>query len=122
MVYPELSYKIIGAVFSVFNELGYGYQEKYYQKAIVKTLKILGIPFKEQVSYSISFRNEIIGRYFLDFLIDNKVVLEIKKENNFRRQNIQQVVGYLKKTNLKLGIIVNFTKGGVKFKRILNLY
>ena len=109
-------------VFSVFNGLGYGYQEKYYQKAIAKTLKILSIPFKEQAPYNIRFKNEIIGRYFLDFLIDDKIILEIKKENNFRRQNIQQIVGYLKRTNLKLGIIVNFTKNGVKFKRILNLY
>ena len=58
----------------------------------------------------------------MDFLIDGKIILEIKKDTNFRRTNIEQVVGYLKETNLRLGIIVNFTKEGVKFKRILNLY
>lgn len=122
LVYPDLSYKIIGVVFDIFNELGYGYQEKYYQKAIAKSFNRLNITYKEQVPYAIKFKGEIIGRYFLDFLIDNKIILEIKKETNFRRHNIQQVVGYLRKTNLKLGILVNFTKDGVKFKRILNIY
>lgn len=80
------------------------------------------MPFKEQVPFNIKFKEEIIGRYFLDFLIDGKIILEIKKETNFKKRNIQQVFGYLKKTNLKLGLLVNFTKDGVKFKRILNLY
>lgn len=122
LIYPDLSYKIIGVVFDIFNELGYGYQEKYYQKAIAKSFNHLSITYKEQIPYAIKFKGEIIGRYFLDFLIDNKIILEIKKETNFRRHNIQQVVGYLRKTNLKLGILVNFTKDGVKFKRILNIY
>lgn len=122
MVYPNLSYKIIGVIFDVFNELGYGYQEKYYQKAIAKSLTKLKLLYKEQVPYEIQFEGETIGRYFFDFLIKNKIVLEIKKETNFRRHNIEQVVGYLKKSNLKLGLLVNFTKDGVKFKRILNTY
>ncbi len=80
------------------------------------------IPYREQVPFEIKFQGKNIGRYFLDFLIDGKIILEIKKETKFRKHNIKQVVGYLKKTNLKLGIIVNFTKDGIKFKRILNLY
>lgn len=109
-------------VFDVFNQLGYGYQEKYYQKAIAKSLKVLNIPFKEQLPFNIKYKDEIIGRYFLDFLIDGKIILEIKKESSFHKRNIEQVIGYLKKTNLKLGLLVNFTKNGIKFKRILNLY
>ena len=71
MVYPELSYKIIGSIFEVFNNLGYGYQEKYYQKAIAKELKRLEIPFKEQAPFEINFKGEIIGKYFLDFLVED---------------------------------------------------
>lgn len=97
LIYPELSYKIIGAVFSVFNEMGYGYQEKYYQKAIAKTLSLLKIPYKEQVPLEVNFRGNKIGRYFLDFLVEDKIILEIKKETNFRRRNIEQVIAYLKK-------------------------
>lgn len=72
--------------------------------------------------FEIRFKGESIGRYFFDFLIEDKIILEIKKETNFRRHNIEQLLGYLKKSNLKLGILVNFTKDGVKFKRILNIY
>lgn len=62
-----------------------------------------------------------LGKYFIDFLVENKIVLEIKKGNRFSRRDIEQVYAYLKLTNLKLGIIANFTNNGIKFKRIINL-
>ncbi len=121
LVYPELSYKVIGILFNVFNELGYGYQEKYYQKAIAIAFKDTGVIFKEQVSAPLEFRGRAIGRYYLDFLIEEKIILEIKRGDRFLRKNIEQVYGYLKKFNLKLGLLVNFTSNGLKFKRIVNL-
>lgn len=120
IIYPELSYKIIGIIFDVFNSLGYGYQEKYYQKAIGVALKENNIEFKEQVPVKISYKNNTLGTYFLDFLVDNKIVLEIKKSSRFSRKNIEQVFAYLKASNLKLGILINFSPNDVKFKRILN--
>lgn len=121
LVYPELSYKIIGILFSVFNELGYGYQEKYYQKAIASILKGNGINFKEQISAPLQFKGNKIGYYYLDFLIEGKLVLEIKKGNRFLKSNIEQVYAYLRRFNLKLGIIANFTNEGLRFKRIVNI-
>ena len=121
LVYPELSYKIIGILFNVFNELGYGYQEKYYQRATAQALKENGIKFEEQDSAPLEFRSKIIGRYFVDLLIDDKVVLEIKRGDRFLKTNINQVYAYLKRFNLKLGILVNFTNSGLKFKRIVNI-
>ncbi len=121
LVYPELSYKVIGVLFSVFNELGYGYQEKYYQKAIAITFRENGINFKEQVFAPLEFKNQKIGSYYLDFLIEDKLILEIKKGERFLKTNIEQVYAYLKRFNLKLGIIANFTKKGLKYKRIVNI-
>jgi len=121
LVYPELSYKIIGILFSVFNELGYGYQEKYYQKAITIIFKENGINFKEQISAPLQFKGNKIGYYYLDFLIEGKLVLEIKKGDRFLKSNIEQVYAYLRRFNLKLGIIANFTKEGLRFKRIVNI-
>ncbi len=121
LIYPELSYKIIGILFSVFNEIGYGYQEKYYQKAITMILKESGISFKEQISAPLQFRGNKIGHYHLDFLVEDKLVLEIKKGDRFLKSNIEQVYAYLKRFNLKLGIIANFTKEGLRFKRIVNI-
>ena len=121
VVYKELSYQIVGVLFEVFNELGYGYKEKYYQKAIASLLKEKNISFKEQLMYKIKFKNEDLGNQFLDFLIDDKIILEIKRGNYFSKHNIQQVKQYLKVTNKKLAILANFTEKGVKTMRVLNI-
>jgi len=121
LVYPELSYCIIGASFDVFNEMGYGHQEKYYEKALAKIFRKRGINFQEQVMGKVSFDGENVGRYYLDFLVENKIVIELKRGDRFLRSNINQVVAYLKTFNLKLGILINFTSTGVKYKRILNI-
>lgn len=121
LIYPELSYKIVGILFDVYNELGGGYREKYYQKAIALTLKKEKLLFKEQVYIPLVFKGESIGSNYLDFLIENKIILEIKAGENFVRKNITQVYSYLKINNLKLGILANFTKTGLRSKRILNI-
>ena len=121
VIYPELSYKIIGILFNVWNSVGYGHKESFYQKAVRKTLKDESIPFEEQVKVKVKYREEEIGIYQLDFLIEGKIVLEIKKREFFSKKDIEQLYAYLKATKLKLGIIAHFTKSGVKFKRILNI-
>ncbi len=88
---------------------------------VAKLLKNNNLKFTEQTYFPIKITEEKIGNYYLDFLIENKIVLEIKKDTEFRRKNIEQVYNYLKYTNLKLGILANFTKNGVRFKRILNI-
>lgn len=121
LIYKELSYEIVGILFEVYNEIGYGYQEKYYQRAAEIILVRKGIKFKKQVPYNLSFKGKIIGRYFLDFLIDGKIIVEIKKGNKYSKQNLNQVKGYLKATGLKLAILANFTQNGVKFLRVVNI-
>jgi len=120
IIYKDLSYKIVGVLFEVFNELGYGYQEKYYEIVAEKCFIMYNIPYKRQIKYKAVFKGEEIGKYYLDFLIDNKIILELKKGNHFSKSYIEQVKGYLKVTNLKLAILANFTPGGVKVLRILN--
>jgi len=121
IIYKELSYEVVGILFEVFNELGYGYKEKYYQRAIAYLLKEKNISFKEQLMYRVNFKGKNIGNQFLDFLIDDKIILEIKKGNYFSRHNIEQVKQYLQVTNKKLAILANFTERGVKTMRILNI-
>lgn len=120
IVFPDLSYKIIGASFNVFNKLGFGLQEKYYQRALAIEFKNLNINFKEQESLSLKYKDEAIGRYIVDFLIDNKIILELKVVNKLGYVNAKQVLGYLKISGIKLGILIYFTKDGVKYRRILN--
>ena len=122
IIYKELSYEIIGILFNVFEELGYDYHEKYYERAIAKCLISKGIPFKRQFPAQILFNKEKIGQVFFDFLIDDKIVLEIKVGNRFLRNNFAQVKNYLKASGKQLGILANFTSNGVKFYRILNIH
>jgi len=121
ILYPELSYKIVGILFEVSNTLGHKYQERYYQKTVSTLLRNAGMKFKEQVPVRLSIGNQNIAKGVVDFLVEDKVVLEIKKGERFLKSNIDQVYSYLKMTNLKLGILVNFTPRGLQFKRIINL-
>jgi GxxExxY protein len=121
LVYPELSYKIVGLLYDVYNKLGYGYKEKYYQNATEVAFKRSNMQYKREVYCRLKYNATTIGRYYLDFLIEGKVVLELKKGNYFRKKNIEQVYEYLKANNLKLAILANFTQKEVKIKRIVNL-
>jgi GxxExxY protein len=121
LVYPELSYKVYGVLFDVFRKVGPGFLEKHYQKAIGIALREVGLKVEEQLMVPLLFEDKVIGKYFLDFLIENTVVLEIKKGDYYNKQNIDQVVAYLKAKKIKLGLIANFTSHGVKIKRIINL-
>lgn len=120
ILYKELSYVIVGALFDTFKTLGANYQEKYCQKAVEKFLIKRKIPFKREVPVEIIIESERIGRHFLDFLIDNEVILEIKKGNRPNMSDIKQVLMYLKTTGLKLGILAYFGSNGVVCKRIIN--
>lgn len=121
IIYKELSYKIVGILYEVYNELGYGFKEIYYERAIRKCFVEKGIKFKEQIPFRLSFKGKVIGTFYLDFLVDNSIILEIKKGKYFSKKNIEQVNEYLRITGRKLAIIANFTPSGVNFKRIINI-
>lgn len=121
LVYPELSYQIVGLLYDVHNKIGGGHKEKYIQRAIEILLKKNKIAYQKELLCPLIFEGKTIGKYFLDFLIENKIVLEIKVGERFSKESIDQVFSYLKVNNLKLGILAQFTKEKVRFRRILNL-
>ncbi len=121
IIYKELSFKIVGILFDVYNELGYGYQEKIYERAVEKLFIKEALKYERQPCYKLQIQGENIGRYYLDFLVDDKIILELKKGNYFSRKNIEQVYAYLKATDKKLAILANFTSKGIACKRIVNI-
>lgn len=121
LIYPELSYKIVGLLYDVHNKIGGGHKEKYIQSAIEILLKKNKVVYQKELMCPLIFEGKTIGKYFLDFLIENKIVLEIKVGERFSKESIDQVFSYLKGNNLKLGILAQFTKEKVRFRRILNL-
>lgn len=121
LIYADECYKIMGLIFEVFHNFGYGHKEKIYQKAIAEIFRQNKINFKEQASAKLKLGEKYLGIYYLDFIVLDKIVIEIKQRNFFSRKDIQQLYSYLKATGLKLGIIVHFTQKGVQYKRIVNL-
>ena len=121
LVYPELSYKIVGLLFEVYNELGPGHKEKVYEKALAALFEENNIQYKEQLFCPVVFKGKQIGKYFIDFLVEKKIVLELKQGIRTSKKNLDQVHTYLKTNDLKLGIIAQFGTDEVKFKRVLNI-
>lgn len=120
LLHKQLSYKIVGILYEVYNELGSGYQEKYYQRAVSLKLVRDKIKHQDQVPIELKVEDKSIGRYYLDSLIEDKIILELKVGNRFYPRDYRQVRAYLKKFNLELGILSLFSKNGVKYERILN--
>lgn len=120
LIYPKLSYKIMGILFKVHQELGPHLLEKYYQRAIEQELKNQGLKFSREVPVKISYGNKSIGRYLLDFVIENKVILEIKAQSEYSSRFFRQALAYLRQTNLPLAIIANFRKPSLEYKRVIN--
>lgn len=122
LTHPELSYKIMGCAFDVYNELGYGYAEKDYQKALAIAFRKKGLAFTEQTYFPIKFQDEIIKKGFGDFVVEEKVIVELKKNPRFAKAHIEKVNQYLKSSKLQLALLINYTPGGVISKRLVNLY
>jgi GxxExxY protein len=120
LLYKELSYKIVGLSFNVFNELGYGYRENIYQRAFAEELKKNKLKYKSECPVRLKYGDRIIGTYFIDFIIADKIVIELKFVNDFYTRDIKQLISYLKATNLRLGILIIFTKEGIKYRRFAN--
>lgn len=120
VIYPELSYKIMGVLFDVHNQLGNRYQEKYYSRAVRLGFQKIGLKFEKELMVNLMYDNKIVGKYYLDFLVESKIVIEIKAVPIFSRKDFKQILGYLKAKKLELGILVNFRNERLQYKRILN--
>lgn len=121
LVHDELSYQIIGSCFEVHNEIGGGHRESFYQKGLAAVLRQREIPFQEQVHVDLVVAGEKVGKYFLDFLVDKRVIIEIKSSKFFRQSDFRQATAYLQALKLELALLVAFTPTGVRYKRVVNL-
>jgi len=121
LVEPALSYQIVGVLFRVHSAVGPGLQEKHYQRAVATALRDAQLSFREQVNLPLMFGGKSIGRYVLDFLIEERVILEIKRGDFCSPDHIAQIKRYLEVLKLPLGILANFGSQRVVYRRILNI-
>jgi GxxExxY protein len=120
LIYSDLSFKIVGILFKVHNQLGRYCNEKQYSDLIEKCLNDSKIKFEREKVLPESFTGEKPSRNKVDFLIENKIVLEIKSKRVVIKEDYYQVRRYLEALNLKLGIIANFRNLYLRPKRVLN--
>lgn len=119
MLYKELSYQIMSAIFEVHNTLGSGFLEKVYENALLVELSIRGIMAEAQKPLIVHFKGIEVGCYCADIVVNGQILLELKAVDAFTKAHDAQVLNYLKATGLKLGILINFGKERVESKRFV---
>jgi GxxExxY protein len=120
LIYSDLTYEIRGVLFKIQNELGRFCNEKQYADAIENKLKELKINYKREETIPPSFEGELKGRNKVDFIIEDKLILELKAKRILEKEDYYQVRRYLDAFNKKLGLLVNFRQKMIQVKRILN--
>jgi GxxExxY protein len=118
--YSDLTSKIIVCAMSVHKELGNGFQEVIYQRALAIELAIAGLLFTREYEMPVFYREEQIGTRRVDFLIEGMISLEIKAISQLENVHFVQAINYLEAYNLEIGLLINFGENSLKFKRLTN--
>jgi len=121
VLYPELSYQVMQAVFEVHNHLGPGFTEDIYESALAYELELLQILFERQRPIQIYYKERFVGVYRLDMVIDEKIILEIKAVATLNDIFQAQLHSYLCATGLQLGLLINFGTKQVQSTRMVNI-
>jgi GxxExxY protein len=119
IIYPDLSYAIVGAFFNVHKALGPGFLESIYEMALVEELTERHLKVETQKLINLYYKKKKIGIHKLDIVVEDKVVIELKAVERFCLHHKAQLRSYLKAGGYKLGILVNFSKNKVEYERIL---
>lgn len=122
MLYEDLTGKILEACFEVSNELGIGYLESVYEKALLIALRQKGLKAESQIPLQVKFRDEIVGNFFVDILVENKILIELKVTNGLTKEFYAQTINYLKATGLEVGLLVTFGTPKIEFRRFDNKF
>lgn len=115
-LHKELSNKILKAFYNVYNDLGYGFLEKVYENALIIELRQMNINCEKQKPIKVKYKNEIVGEYYADIIVDNNIILELKAAESLCEEHELQLINYLKATKIEIGLLLNFGKKP-EFKR-----
>lgn len=115
----ELTYRVIGAVHEVSNELGPGFLEKVYQRALVQELCARGMKAEAEVAIEVFYKGRSVGNYFADVMVDDTLVVELKCVETLSAAHVSQCANYLKACEKPLGLLVNFQSPRVQCKRVV---
>ena len=119
ILYQDLTGKIIGVCLEVHHELGHGFLESVYENALVIALRDSGLKVGRQVRFDVRFRDQTVGDFVADLIVENTVIVEIKAAGQLRPEHEAQVLNYLKATGIRVGLLVNFGKPKMEIKRFI---
>ena len=108
MLHQELTKTIIGCAYTVHNTLGAGILEKVYEQALMLELKASGLVVESQVPLSVTYRDHIVGEYYADLIVEDKVICELKAVEVLKKAHEVQLVNYLVATEIDVGVLINF--------------
>ena len=121
IIYSDLSYEVMGAIFEVHKELGPGFLESVYEKALLLELTSRGMKVDVEKVFDLTYKGRKVGTHRLDLVVEDKIVVELKTVERFAPHLTTQLLSYLKASGhrLGLGILVNFSKAKVESRRVV---
>lgn len=117
MEYEELTHRIIGCAYKVFNELGFGFLESIYEKAMIIELTKNNLKVEAEKPLKVYYDNQVLGDFFIDLYVEDKVIVELKSVQHFVKEHEVQLVNYLQGLQKDIGLLINFGPSGVDVKR-----
>ncbi len=118
----RLSERVIGCAFTVINTLGVGFFEKVYENALARELRLSGLSVMQQQGYDVVYKEIVAGHYIADLIVEDRLVVELKVARALNEFHLAQCANYLRASNLRLGLIMNFAHARLEFRRVvLNL-
>ena len=120
IIYKKESYQIIGKCMEVHNELGHGFLEVVYKDALELVFDQSEILYEREKEYDVYFKDILLPhKFYADFVVFDKIILEVKCVKNLTDEHIAQTINYLKVSGNKLGLLVNFSRGQLEYKRLV---
>ena len=115
-LYEDTTKKIIKCFYNVYDELGSGFLESVYEKALMIELKDIGLKSESQKNLNVYYKEQLVGDFKVDIIVGGKIIIEIKAVSKLVAQHEAQLLNYLKATGVKIGLLVNFGEK-LEFKR-----
>ena len=117
MEHEELTHKIIGCTYKVFNQLGFGFLESVYQKAMIIELGKFDLDVKSEKSLKVYYDDQVVGDFYVDLYVSEAVIVELKSVQSLNKEHEVQLVNYLNALEKEIGLLINFGPSGVEVKR-----
>ena len=122
MIHEGLTEKILKACFEVSNELGCGFLESVYLKAVMIVLSEAGLKAESQSPLNVKFRGQSVGDFFADIIVEDTILLELKAVKALAPEHLAQVMNYLKATGIEVGFLINFGTSKLEYRRFGNRF